>query len=68
MSYLLATLTALVLLNSEAFGKSVTGLFKSEAARQQRGQFITKFMYQGNTDLKMRTCHFCSDRLIFICL
>ncbi|KAK5847574.1 hypothetical protein PBY51_016691 [Eleginops maclovinus] len=47
MSYLLATFTALVLLNSEAFGKSVTGLFKSEAARQQRGQFITKFMYQG---------------------
>ncbi|KAI9525751.1 hypothetical protein NQZ68_002299 [Dissostichus eleginoides] len=51
MSYLLATLTALVLLNSEAFGKSVTGLFKSEAARQQRGQFITKFMYQGSDGL-----------------
>lgn len=50
MSYLLATLAAVLLLTSEASGKTVTGLFKSEAARQQKGQFITKFMYQGNVD------------------
>lgn len=59
MSYLLATLVAVVLLGSEALGKTVTGLFKSEAARQQNGQFITKFMYQGNVndaDVMMLTC------------
>lgn len=50
MSHLLATLAAVLLLTSEASGKTVTGLFKSEAARQQKGQFITKFMYQGNVD------------------
>lgn len=46
--YLLSTLVAVLWLSSEAFGKTVTGLFKSEEARQQKGQFITKFMYQGN--------------------
>ncbi|KAK9523982.1 hypothetical protein VZT92_017854 [Zoarces viviparus] len=51
MSRALATLVVVVLLGSEAFGKSVTGLFNSEAARQQNGQFITKFMYQGDTGL-----------------
>ena len=59
MSCLLATLVAVVLLGSEAWGKTVTGLFKSEAARQQKGQFITKFMYQGNVndaDVMMLTC------------
>ncbi|XP_074483160.1 integral membrane protein GPR180 isoform X1 [Sebastes fasciatus] len=44
--YLLATLVAVMLLSSEVLGKKVTGLFKSEAARQQNGQFITTFMYQ----------------------
>lgn len=61
MSYSLATFVAIVLLSSEASGKSVTGLFNSEAARQQNGQFITKFMYQGNvndTDVMMPPCHF----------
>ncbi|XP_041834893.1 integral membrane protein GPR180 [Melanotaenia boesemani] len=47
----LATLVAVVLLCSEACGKTVSGLFKSEAARQQKGQFITKFMYQGDNSL-----------------
>ncbi|XP_032361904.1 integral membrane protein GPR180 [Etheostoma spectabile] len=51
MSYFLATFVAIVLLGSEASGKSVTGLFNSEAARQQNGQFITKFMYQGDNGL-----------------
>ncbi|XP_029304622.1 integral membrane protein GPR180 [Cottoperca gobio] len=51
MSYLFATLVAVVLLNSGASGKSVTGHFRSEAARQQNGQFITKFMYQGYNGL-----------------
>lgn len=51
MSHLLATLAAVLLLTSEASGKTVTGLFKSEAARQQKGQFITKFMYQAGSGL-----------------
>ncbi|XP_049426655.1 integral membrane protein GPR180 [Epinephelus fuscoguttatus] len=51
MSYLLATLVAAVLLGSEVLGKTVTGRFRSEAARQQNGQFITKFMYQGDNGL-----------------
>ncbi|XP_072250344.1 integral membrane protein GPR180 [Leuresthes tenuis] len=50
---LLATLAAAALLSSEASGKTVSGLFKSEAARQQKGQFITKFMYQGDSGLLM---------------
>lgn len=50
MCQLLAAVVAVALLGSEAFGKTVTGLFKSEAARQQSGQFITTFMYQGNVD------------------
>lgn len=50
MSSLLVSLVAAALLSSEAFGKTVTGLFNSEAARQQNGQFITKFMYQGNVN------------------
>lgn len=64
MSYLLATFIAVALLTSEAFGKTVTGLFKSEVARQQNGQFITKFMYQGNdsgADVLPLTCHFSSN-------
>lgn len=52
MAHLLCALVAVVVaLSSEAFGKTVTGLFKSEAARQQSGQFITKFMYQGDNGL-----------------
>ncbi|GLD70585.1 integral membrane protein GPR180 [Lates japonicus] len=51
MSYLLATLVAAVLLSSEGLGKTVTGLFKTEVARQENGQFITKFMYQGDNGL-----------------
>lgn len=48
MSRLTATLAALLVLISEVSGKTVKGVFKSEAARRQKGQFITKFMYQGN--------------------
>lgn len=48
MSCVLVSVVAVALFSSEAFGKTVTGLFRSEAARQQSGQFITKFMYQGN--------------------
>lgn len=44
-------LVAVGLLGSEVCGKTVTGLFGSEAARRQRGQFITKFMYQGENGL-----------------
>ncbi|XP_071765707.2 integral membrane protein GPR180 [Centroberyx gerrardi] len=51
MSYLIAALVAAVLWSPEAFGKTVTGLFKSEVAREQNGQFITKFMYQGDHGL-----------------
>ncbi|XP_056286835.1 integral membrane protein GPR180 isoform X2 [Pseudoliparis swirei] len=51
MSGSFATLVVAALLGSEALGKSVTGLFGSEAARQQKGQFITKFMYQGDNGL-----------------
>lgn len=47
MSHVIATLIAAILLSSDALGKTVKGLFKSEVARQQSGQFITKFMYQG---------------------
>ncbi|KAM6893850.1 integral membrane protein GPR180 [Xenentodon cancila] len=47
MSRLTATLVALLLLGSDVSGKTVKGVFKSEAARQQQGQFISKFMYQG---------------------
>ncbi|XP_061841192.1 integral membrane protein GPR180 isoform X1 [Nerophis lumbriciformis] len=51
MSYLLSALMATALLCSQAFGKTVTGLFKSEVARLQKGQFITNFMYQGDAGL-----------------
>lgn len=63
MSRLLVSVLAVTLLSAEAFGKTVTGLFRSEAARQQNGQFITKFMYQGND--AAATCHFSSDRVNF---
>ncbi|XP_061522528.1 integral membrane protein GPR180 isoform X2 [Phycodurus eques] len=35
----------------EVCGKTVSGLFKTEVARQHKGQFITKFMYQGEEGL-----------------
>ncbi|XP_037121153.1 integral membrane protein GPR180 [Syngnathus acus] len=47
MSCLITALTAAVFFSAQAFGKTVTGLFKTEVARQHQGQFITKFMYQG---------------------
>ncbi|XP_061571860.1 integral membrane protein GPR180 [Cololabis saira] len=49
MSPLIATLVGLLLLSGDVCGKTVTGVFRSDAARQQRGQFITKFMYQGES-------------------
>ncbi|MED6242841.1 hypothetical protein ATANTOWER_010533 [Ataeniobius toweri] len=51
MSRLSATLAAALLISLEASGKTVRGLFRSEAARQENGQFITKFMYQGDNGL-----------------
>ncbi|XP_008290620.1 integral membrane protein GPR180 isoform X2 [Stegastes partitus] len=52
MSRLWATLAAVVvLLGSEAAGKTVTGLLRSDAARRQSGQFIAKFMFQGGSGL-----------------
>ncbi|KAM4601598.1 integral membrane protein GPR180 [Polymixia lowei] len=51
MHYLIATVMAILLCTPCAFGKTVTGFFKSEVAREQNGQFITKFMYQGDNGL-----------------
>lgn len=50
MSQVLASLIAALLFSSETVGKTVTGMFNSELARQQNGQFITTFMYQGNVN------------------
>lgn len=55
-----ATLVVALLLSLKASGKSVRGVFRGEAARQENGQFITKFMYQGNgADVQLwpLTCH-----------
>ncbi|XP_077575479.1 integral membrane protein GPR180 [Stigmatopora nigra] len=51
MSCLLTTFLAAVFFSTQAFGKTVTGLFKTEVAREHKGQFITKFMYQGDDGL-----------------
>ena len=48
MARLLCALAAAVLLGSGVRGKTVTGLLRSDAARETRGQFISSFMYQGN--------------------
>lgn len=50
MSPLLAALLTAVLFSREGHGKTVAGLFKSESARHQNGQFITRFMYQGSVN------------------
>lgn len=50
MSPLLAALLTAVLFSPEGHGKTVAGLFKSESARHQNGQFITRFMYQGSVN------------------
>lgn len=50
MSPLLAALLTAVLFSPGGHGKTVAGLFKSESARQQNGQFITGFMYQGSVN------------------
>lgn len=50
MSPLLAALLSAVLFSPEGYGKTVAGLFKSESARYQNGQFITRFMYQGSVN------------------
>lgn len=52
--HLLVSFLASVTFSPEARGKSVTGVFKSEAARQQEGQFITRFMFRGKN--RSRTC------------
>ncbi|XP_017285538.1 integral membrane protein GPR180 [Kryptolebias marmoratus] len=51
MSRLSAALAAALLLSLEASGKTLQGLFRTEAARQENGQFITKFMFQGGAGL-----------------
>lgn len=51
MTYLITTLVAFVWVCPEVFAKTVTGLFNSEVAHQQKGQFITKFMFQGDSGL-----------------
>lgn len=48
MSPVLAALLTTILVSPEVCGKTITGYFKSESARRQNGQFITRFMYQGN--------------------
>ncbi|XP_064880323.1 integral membrane protein GPR180 isoform X2 [Oncorhynchus nerka] len=42
---LMFTFTAFLLCIPAIFGKTVSGVFKSDAAREQNGQYITKFMY-----------------------
>ncbi|XP_036838525.1 integral membrane protein GPR180 [Oncorhynchus mykiss] len=42
---LMFTFTAFLLCIPATFGKTVSGVFKSDAAREQNGQYITKFMY-----------------------
>lgn len=64
MSRTFAALLAAALLGAEALGKTVTGLFKSEVARQHSGQFIAAFMYQGSAagaDVSPLTCHLSAD-------
>uniref|UniRef100_A0A4W5PJY8 GPR180-like N-terminal domain-containing protein n=1 Tax=Hucho hucho TaxID=62062 RepID=A0A4W5PJY8_9TELE len=48
---LMFTLTAFLLCIPDSFGKTVSGVFKSDAAREQNGQYITKFMYNGGSGL-----------------
>ncbi|XP_028324251.1 integral membrane protein GPR180 [Gouania willdenowi] len=50
-----ALVPLLLLCPPEARGKAVTGLFTSEAARRERGQFITSFMFRGDNGLLV--CH-----------
>lgn len=50
MSPLLSSLLIVILFSLEAHGKTITGYFRSESARRQNGQFITRFMYQGNVN------------------
>lgn len=45
------TLTAFLLCSPATFGKTVSGVFKSDAAREQNGQYITKFMYNVGSGL-----------------
>ncbi|XP_068165567.1 integral membrane protein GPR180 isoform X2 [Antennarius striatus] len=51
MSPFVASFVAMVMLGLEARGKTVTGLFRSKAARQKNGQFITRFTYRGDGGL-----------------
>uniref|UniRef100_A0A8C7NKW4 Intimal thickness related receptor IRP domain-containing protein n=1 Tax=Oncorhynchus mykiss TaxID=8022 RepID=A0A8C7NKW4_ONCMY len=53
---LMFTFTAFLLCIPATFGKTVSGVFKSDAAREQNGQYITKFMYNGMcSSLKLAT-------------
>lgn len=64
MSHTFAVLLAAALFGGEALGKTVTGHFKSEVARQHSGQFVAAFMYQGNAagaDVSPLTCHLSAD-------
>ncbi|XP_038853038.1 integral membrane protein GPR180-like [Salvelinus namaycush] len=48
---LMFTRTAFLLCIPATFGKTVSGVFKSDAAREQNGQYITKFMYNVGSGL-----------------
>uniref|UniRef100_A0A674MEJ4 G protein-coupled receptor 180 n=1 Tax=Takifugu rubripes TaxID=31033 RepID=A0A674MEJ4_TAKRU len=49
MSPVLAALLTVILFSPGAHGKTITGYFRSESARRQNGQYITRFMYQGGS-------------------
>ncbi|XP_037552570.1 integral membrane protein GPR180 [Nematolebias whitei] len=51
MSRSLAALVAALLLSSAASGRTVRGLFKTEAARHEHGQLVAQFMFQGGNGL-----------------
>ncbi|CAJ1087378.1 integral membrane protein GPR180 isoform X1 [Xyrichtys novacula] len=49
--YVFAVPLVLLLLGPGVSGKTVTGQFRSQAARQQSGQFISAFMFTGENSL-----------------
>ncbi|KAJ0009478.1 hypothetical protein NQD34_001180 [Periophthalmus magnuspinnatus] len=51
MRRLLALFMCVLRLLPETWGKTVTGVFKSEVARERYGQYITKFMFGGDSGL-----------------
>ncbi|KAJ8003836.1 hypothetical protein DPEC_G00152540 [Dallia pectoralis] len=49
--YLFMCTCVACMLCTPAFGKTVSGVFRSDSAREQNGQYITKFMYHGGRGL-----------------